>query len=151
MSEMEVPGSGRIVVGVDGSPASRTALAWALNEGRLRQAAVEAVHAWQFPTLALSQFGGEAVPVFGSEDIEKAADKLLRETIKDVAGDDCDVAITATLASGHPADVLLAISEHADLLVVGSRGHGGFAGMLLGSVSNHVVHHAHCPVVVIRA
>jgi nucleotide-binding universal stress UspA family protein len=148
---MEEPMSGRIVVGVDGSPASRTALAWALNEARLRQAAVEAVHAWQFPAVALSNFGGQAEPVLAPEDVEKAADELLHNTIREVAGDDCDVAVTATLARGHPADVLVAVSKEAHLLVVGSRGHGGFAGMLLGSVSNHVVLHAHCPVVLIRA
>lgn len=148
---MDESTNARIVVGVDGSSASRTALAWALGEARVRHASVEAVHAWQFPAVAFTHFGGDAVPVFAAEDVEKAADELLRTAVKEVAGDDCDVAVTATLAKGHPAEVLLAISNEADLLVVGSRGHGGFAGMLLGSVSNHVVQHAHCPVVVIRA
>jgi nucleotide-binding universal stress UspA family protein len=100
--------------------------------------------------VTLSRFGGEIVPVFAPEDIEKAADRLLRDAVKEVTGDDCDVAVTTRLAKGHPAEALLAVADDAELLVVGSRGHGGFAGMLLGSVSNLVVQHARCPVVVIR-
>ena len=148
---MDEPNRGRIVVGVDGSPASKAALSWALNEARLRHAPVEAVHAWQFPAIAVTHFGAEAVPVFAREDIEKAADEMLQETVKEVARDHCDVAVTATLTQGRPGDALLTVAEGADLLVVGSRGHGGFTGLLLGSVSNHIVHHAQCPVVIIRA
>lgn len=150
MSDMARAASGRIVVGVDGSPESKAALNWALNEARHCHAAVEAVHAWQYPAVAFSHFGGEALPLIAPGDVETAAHGLLRKTVEEISGADCDVAVTPKLARGHPAEVLLALSEDADMLVVGSRGHGGFKGMLLGSVSNHVIHHAHCPVVVVR-
>lgn len=148
---MEKRTGARIVVGVDGSPSSKAALAWALDEARLRQVPVEAVYAWEFPAFALTHFGGEAVPVFAPDDIEKRADAVLFNTVKEVMGGNGDVDVTATLVKGHPAEALLDIAQGADLLVVGSRGRGGFTGMLLGSVSSHVVHHARCPVVVISA
>jgi nucleotide-binding universal stress UspA family protein len=88
--------------------------------------------------------------VFARDDLEKAAEELLHDTVKEVTGDDCDVAVTAVLTDGRPGDALLTVCEGADLLVVGSRGHGGIAGALLGSVSTHVVRHSRCPVVIIR-
>lgn len=142
--------SGRIVVGVDGSPASRAALAWAIDEARLRHAIVEAVHVWRIPAVPLTSYGGEALPVIVPETIAKAAGDLLRETVSAVQGAAPEVSVTTTLVEGHPAEALVSASGEADLLVVGSRGHGGFAGLLLGSVSNHVAHHARCPVVVIH-
>jgi nucleotide-binding universal stress UspA family protein len=141
--------TGRIVVGVDGSPESKAALQWAAAEGCLRQAVVEAVHAWEFPALAVTSYGGAALPVIAPEDIENAAQQLLRDTVASVGEPGCDV--KTALVRGHAANALLAAAEGADLLVVGSRGRGGFTGLLLGSVSNHVVHHATCPVVVVRA
>jgi nucleotide-binding universal stress UspA family protein len=147
---MDESSNARIVVGVDGSPASKAALSWAVTEARLRHSTVEAVHAWQFPAIAVTHYGGEAVPVFARDDLEKAAEELLHDTVTEVTGDDGDVDVTAVLADGRPADALLTASEGADLLVVGSPGHGGVAGALLGSVSTHVLRHSRCPVVVIR-
>lgn len=143
--------SGRIVVGIDGSPASKAALEWALDEARLRGATLEIVHAWQYPVMAMSPFGAAPVPVISAEDLEQAAEGVARDTVAEVVGNQDVVQVRTAVTSGHPAAVLLAASKGADLLVVGSRGHGGFTGMLLGSVSNHLVHHATCPVVIIRA
>lgn len=141
---------GRIVVGIDGSAESRAALAWAVEEAGYRRATVEVVHAWFLPAVAFAPYGAAAVPVLAPGDLEKAADALLHDVIGEVVGDD-RATVDAVLVEGHPADVLVTKAVGADLLVVGSRGHGGFAGLLLGSVSNHVVHHATCPVVVIRS
>lgn len=143
--------SGRIVAGIDGSPASKAALEWALDEARLRDATLEIVHAWQYPAIAMSPLGAAPVPVIAPDDIDKAAEKVARDTVAEVVGSQDAVSVETTVTRGHPAEVLLAASNGADLLVVGSRGHGGFTGMLLGSVSSDVVHHAACPVVVIRA
>lgn len=85
-----------------------------------------------------------------TDDIETAATKALDETITEVAGARPDVVIRRRVVRGHPAQVLLDAADGAELIVVGSRGHGGFAGALLGSVSQHCVHHANCPVVVVR-
>ncbi|MGE5291559.1 MAG: universal stress protein [Micromonosporaceae bacterium] len=93
---------------------------------------------------------GHRADQVGGQVVEKRAQEILEDTVRDVLGDGAPV--TRRLAHGHPAVVaLVAASEHAQLLVVGSRGHGAFAGMLLGSVSQHCVQHAPCPVVVICA
>lgn len=140
----------RIVVGIDGSMASKAALAWAAEEARLRGCRVVAVHAWQFPALGFGGYGGTVVPAIAVEDLEKLAHDTARESIAAVIGDDLSVPVEASVRQGGAASVLLEASDGADLLVVGSEGHGAFAGMLLGSVSMHVVHHARCTVVVVR-
>lgn len=135
---------GRIVVGVDGSPESRAALRWALGEAKLRHATLEAVCAWSFPIMA----GRDAPPLLVP--VEELRDDA-ESTLSSVLGEEApDAGITQTVVEGNPADVLVAISDGADMLVVGSRGHGGFAGLLLGSVSSQCSHHATCPLVIIR-
>jgi nucleotide-binding universal stress UspA family protein len=144
-----------IVVGVDGSEESRAALCWALEEARLRHTDVRAVHAWEFPVslIAPQPFLGEPVvtePLVDADEFRKRAEQLLDHVVHDVAGDTGDVRVEQDVREGHPSDVLVKASEKAELLVVGSRGRGGFAGLLLGSVSQACAHHAACPVVIIR-
>lgn len=133
----------RIVVGVDGSACSKAALSWAVQQAGLTGAAVEAVIAWEYPFTF-----GYPIPVVTDIDYEKLAAEQLAKTLAEVAHG--LVPVTSTVVEGNPAKVLLDASAGADLLVVGNRGHGGFVGALLGSVSQHCVHHAGCPVVVIR-
>ena len=131
-----------VVVGVDGSEESRLALRWAFDYAQMSSAPVEAVISWDIPP----SYGWG--PSYDDVDLQKRARETLEKTVRDVLGDNAPV--TSRVERGHPAPVLVAASERAQLLVVGSRGHGAFAGMLLGSVSQHCVQHAHCPVVVIR-
>jgi len=133
----------RIVVGVDGSPSSKAALAWAIGQAKLTGAAVEAVTAWDYP----ATYGYAAAVV--DVDWEGLAAQVLRDAVAEVAPDTA-AAIRQRVSEGNAAQVLLDASAGADLLVVGSRGHGGFVEALLGSVSQHMVHHAACPVVVVR-
>lgn len=132
----------RIVVGVDGSVPSKAALSWAIRQAKLTGAVVEAVIAWHYPNTY-----GYPGPVLDGTDYEKLAVEVVTDTIAEVAGPDD---IKFKVIEGNPAAVLLAASAGAELLVVGSRGHGGFIEALLGSVSQHCVHHAACPVVIIR-
>ena len=135
----------RIVVGVDGSPSSMRALRWAIRQAKLAGAEVEAVTAWSYPSgYGWASFGEGAV------DFEGDAGKILFEALAEVSGIAPDVVVEPLVVQGHAADVLVRAAEGADLLVVGSRGHGGFAGMLLGSVSQHCVHHASCPVLILQ-
>jgi nucleotide-binding universal stress UspA family protein len=142
---------GHIVVGVDGSQGSRTALAWAMTQARLTGAVVEAVAAWPEPVMLL----GDGYPIgeTGHLDGDRLAaitQKTLDHTVVAVAaerGEPADV-LTRTVM-GHPAQVLADAAVGGQLLVVGSRGHGTLPGMLLGSVSQHCVQHAPCPVVVV--
>ena len=141
-------GSRRIVVGVDGSPSAGEALRWAVAQAQLTGDGVEAVIAWHLPLMA----GGYAWPpvgVLASTDFGALAGRVLASAIT-AAVPDASVPVTHVVAEGNPAQVLLDASAGADLLVVGSRGHGGFAEALLGSVSQHCVHYAQCPVVIIR-
>ena len=133
--------NGRIVVGVDGSAASRDALRWAQWQAELTGAPLEVVTAWSYPT----SYG---FPVIADVDWEQGARTVLDEAVDEALGPQADV--TRRVVEGHAARVLVEAADGADLLVVGSRGHGGFTGMLLGSVSEHVVTHASCPVVVVR-
>lgn len=140
---------GDIVVGVDGSTNSRAALRWALDEARLRGDRIVAVAAWQFPTYA---YTGVAVAPPTAE-IEQAAREGLAEAVREevaaVAGEHPGVDITQVVLEGPPAATLIEASRTADLLVLGSRGLGGFRGLLLGSVSHQCSSHARCPVVVV--
>ncbi len=126
----------RIVVGVDGSASSRAALAWAVRQAELTGASVEAIIAWQ----ALED----------CDDSEFAASVLSR-AINQTVDPDGPVKVSATALEGYPAQVLVGAAAGADLLVVGSRGRGGLVSALLGSVGQACVHHAPCPVVIIRA
>ncbi len=139
---------GKIVVGVDGSPGSRAALHWAHDEAALRGATLVAVTVWQFPVMtSLPAFGAMPPP----EDMGGEAETSLLRTLSEegIAASD-EVPVTSVVAEGAAAPALLDAAADADLLVVGSRGHGGFTGLLLGSVSQQCVSHAPCPVVVVR-
>jgi nucleotide-binding universal stress UspA family protein len=135
--------SGRIVVGVDGSPSADEALRWAIAQGRLTGQPVHALTSWDYPL----DYG-----VGGEEEIDWEANGagVLKETVARVLDPSDADRVTRDVVKGHPVQVLLDAAADADLLVVGSRGHGGFAGMLLGSVSQHVVAHSPCPVVVVH-
>ena len=138
----------KVVVGVDGSPGSRAALQWAHEEAQLRGATLVTVMAWQYPMAAsLPAFGAMPAPVDLGEDAAHALQTILTE--EGVSATD-EVPITTVVAEGAPTPALLTAAEDAALLVVGSRGHGGFTGLLLGSVSQQCASHAICPVVVVR-
>ncbi|MFJ9443506.1 universal stress protein [Kitasatospora sp. NPDC101235] len=138
----------RIVVGVDGSPASEQALRWAIDYARAVGGTVHAIAAWEYP--AFYGWAGQGVPTVETFNPEEIAGKTLSETITKVAGDDAGVQITETVMPGNAARALLEAAKGAALIVVGSRGLGGFTGVLLGSVSRHLTEHAPCPVVVVR-
>ena len=133
---------GRIVVGVDGSDASKNALAWAARQAALTGARLEAVTAWHVPPLA---YGTAPADYNFAPDARRAVD----ETISAVLGEHPDVDVSPVVVEGLPTPALLHAAAGADLLVVGSRGHGALTGVLLGSVSEHCVTHAPCPVVVV--
>jgi nucleotide-binding universal stress UspA family protein len=137
--------AGRIVVGVDGSVPSKAALGWAIRQAKLTGAMVEAVIAWLYP----GSYGFPA-PIADDADYSELAAKVVADAIAEVAGPAAPVEIRPKVVGGNAAAALLAASAGAELLVVGSRGHGGFVEALLGSVSQHCVHHAQCPVVIIR-
>ncbi|HYB89275.1 MAG TPA: universal stress protein [Streptosporangiaceae bacterium] len=144
----EPQGDGRIVVGVDGSAPSKAALAWAVRQARLTGATVEAVIAWEYPGTY-----GYAMPAAPevNYDFGEIAAEVVASNIAEVCGQNEPVKVSSKVVEGNAAQVLLDASAGAELLVVGSRGHGGFVEALLGSVGQHCVHHATCPVVVIRA
>ncbi|HKU56934.1 MAG TPA: universal stress protein [Gaiellaceae bacterium] len=141
-----------IVVGVDHSRQSKKALRFALEEARLRGARLRVVHAWQYGTIGTTGIEGFYTPVVGADldDVREAAEKALEETLREPLANAGAVEIERRVVEGPPASVLVKESRDADLLVVGSRGHGGFRELLLGSVSQQVSHHAACPVVIVR-
>ncbi|HUO48787.1 MAG TPA: universal stress protein [Acidimicrobiales bacterium] len=138
-------GGQRIVVGVDGSPSSVRALHWAADQARRTGDRLEVVTTWEFPTTY-----GWVPPYPPDFDPSGDARRLLEETVAAELGDHAGIDVELVVVEGHAAPVLVEQAKGAQLLVVGSRGHGGFAGMLLGSVSEHCVHHASCPVIVVR-
>jgi nucleotide-binding universal stress UspA family protein len=139
--------STRIVVGIDGSESSNVALAWAARQAKLTGAPLHVVIAWELPTTY-----GWAAPLPEGLDLETDARGVAGKTVADVIGSEPDsgLDVSVGIVEGHPAAVLLHEAEHAALVVVGSRGHGAFAGMLLGSVGQHLAAHATCPVVIVR-
>lgn len=132
----------RIVVGIDGSECSRRALDWGAVQAEMTGAEVEVVSAWHWPII----FAAPMPPYNPADDTTKMVEEILSK----VRDGHPDVKIKSMVIEGHPAPVLIEAAKGADLLVVGSRGHGEFAGMLLGSVGEHCVSHAPCPVVVFR-
>lgn len=134
-----------VVVGVDGSASSKAALVWAARQAKISGASLSAVIAWEFPT----NYGW---PYATPDEIDPAADakSLLENTMREVLGPVRDIETSVAVVQGHPASVLVEMSKTASLIVVGSRGHGEIAGMLLGSVSEYLTAHAHCPVAVVR-
>ena len=139
----------RIVVGVDGSPAAREALAWAVRQAELTGASIDAVIAWHNPVVIGGMPYGP-IAVLEESDFGRFAAITLDNSIRAVVGADRAVSLRPVIQEGNAAQVLVDAADGADLLVVGSRGHGGFAEALLGSISQHCVHHAPCPVVIIR-
>ena len=135
------------MVGVDGSDGSVQALRFAVEEARIRGAALRAVNAWHVPAAMYS--AGWAPATVDLDDLRKLAEKALVESVEDAGAGAAGVELTPILREGHPADILLEEAKDADLLVVGTRGLGGFKGLLLGSVSHQVALHASCPVVVV--
>jgi nucleotide-binding universal stress UspA family protein len=142
---------GVIVVGVDNSDGAKAALRFALEEARLRRASLRAVHAWRFASIGAPGVEAGAPPLFGVEladlqrSVEASFEASLREAIPDPGGID----VERRIVEGTAAAALVEESRGADLLVVGSRGLGGFRGLLLGSVGQQVAHHAACPVVIV--
>lgn len=141
---------GGVVVGHDGSAGARLAVAWAAEEARTRGCSLHVVRAWHLtgaPRPASWQPGYAP----SLSEYEQAVEQDLRRDVDGILGAEPGVDVRLHVAHASPAKVLVATSETADLLVVGSRGLGGFRGLLLGSVSDQVVRHASCPVVVIRS
>jgi nucleotide-binding universal stress UspA family protein len=138
-----------VVVGVDGSEGSRRALAFAAEQARDHRAKLTIVAAWAVPPAAGAP-GYGSFPWYGEADLGEVTERQLSEAVDAVLGVDPDLTVERKVVQGHAAPQLIDASSDADLVVVGSRGHGGFVGMVLGSVSQHVTAHAHCPVVVVR-
>jgi nucleotide-binding universal stress UspA family protein len=134
-----------VVVGVDGSPSSKAALRWAAWHAEQLGGTLATLMSWDLPLI----YSWE-VP--DSDDIAHRTAAGLDEVIAEALADKPDLAVSKNIASGHPARALLDLAEEtgADMIALGNRGHGGFAEALLGSVSQHVVHHARCPVVIVR-
>lgn len=133
----EPPGAGPVVVAVDGSPAGEPAIEFAFAEAALREAEILAVHAWR-PEYVPPGTGPES------------AERLLAQAVAGRAERYPDVTVRNEVLSGETREALIETSRTAQLMVVGARGRGGFAGLLLGSVSQALLHHAHCPVAVVR-
>lgn len=133
-----------ITVGVDGSAESRMALEWAVGEARLRHGHVRALTAWEYPPVTVGMEGLRWDP----DIFERVARTTQTDALKRVEAE--GVPVTGEVIQGPAATVLLKASKDADLIVVGSRGLGGFTGLLLGSVSTQIVHHARCAVLVVR-
>jgi len=139
-----------VVVGVDGSEGSLAALRWAARYGAATKTPVRAVLVWHYPTAAALPPVGH-VPAEVETEVEGEEKAILGEALAKAAPDTADAQIHGVIRYGHPAEALIDESSRADLLVVGRRGHGGFLGMRLGSVSQHCVNAAHCPIVVVRS
>lgn len=149
MPENQQGRAGRIIVGVDGSRSASAALRWAVRQAERTGDTVEAVIAWQYPVVG-GAYGWPVVAMIDGTDVAAAAEKTLEDAIAEVTGPGTAVTVVRKVVEGYPPSVLVEESAGADLLVVGSRGHGTFAEALLGSVSQHCAHHARCPVVVVR-
>jgi nucleotide-binding universal stress UspA family protein len=137
-------GGHRIVVGVDGSRHSVAALRWGAQQAAALGARLEAVTAWEYP----ASFGWASVP--SDWDPAKDMEKVLQDAVREAFGDRLPAGMDLEVQEGGAARVLIEASHGATMLVVGSRGHGGFAGLLLGSVSANVAEHASCPVLIIH-
>jgi nucleotide-binding universal stress UspA family protein len=136
----------RIVVGVDGSESSLAALRWAVRQAELTGAPLEIVSAWEWPVSYLAW----GTPVPADYDPADETRRQLDKAVSAVLTPGDAIEVRRSVTEGHAAPVLEALSKTADLVVVGSHGHGELARMLLGSVSKKCVTHCHCPVVVMR-
>lgn len=138
------PGSGisRIIVGVDGSDASLEALRYAQYLAGSLNAHIEAIGCWDYPRMYDSYI------LAGIEGFKESAEKVLSQAVTSVFGTDTPSNLTVSLVQGDPRSVLIKAGKNADLLIVGRKGHGRLAGMLMGSVSSYCIAHATCPVMV---
>jgi len=138
-----------IIVGVDGSPGAHRALDWAMKEAADRHAHLTVVAVHEVPmngwTGHPDLLGADAAAL---QQTRQAAEEVVSKASAQL-GESRPASVTLHAANGFPAEELIKASRDADLLVVGSRGVGGFTRLMMGSVSNQVVHHAHCPVVVV--
>ena len=132
-----------VLVGVDGSEGSKQALRWAADYAQLAGAPLQALIVWDNPTLPGKPRASDDV------ELENQAESTLDETIASVLGD--SVPVTRLVQHGYPAEIIVAASRNAQLVVLGSHGQGGWTASLLGSVSQQCTHHAHCPVVLMRS
>lgn len=139
----------KIVVGVDGSPASLQAVTWAAHEAKLRGSEIEILHSWSMPFVVDPM---AMMPMmFPMEEMVASANKIVAAAAAIVASVDSKIRVATRIERGAASEHLIIAGKSADLLVVGSRGHGGFAGLLLGSVAQQVANHASCPMVIVPA
>jgi nucleotide-binding universal stress UspA family protein len=139
---------GPVVVGVDGSARSSRAIEFAADEAALRAAELVAVHVWRTPAVAGP---GDMMPlVYDLDLLEAEEDRVLSAAVAGLADRHPGLPVRRELGRGAPGPVLASWSRQAQLLVVGDRGHGGFVGLLIGSVSQHLIFHSVCPVAVVR-
>lgn len=141
MTTLPSNGKAPIVVGTDGSASADEALRWAAREARVHEAPLEVIHAWEGVV-------GQVVPP--DAEFERHAKEALDAAVARLPVEERPPSMDTKLIHGHAAAALITASEGADMVVVGSHGHGGFVGTLLGSVSQRVATHAHCPVVIVR-
>ncbi len=141
---MQITQFNKVIVGVDGSPSSNAALEWAAQEAEIRGATLELIHAWNYPNLG---YGGYVAVL---EDFEKDASSLLDEVVASVKKGHPNLKLVSSLLQGPTAQTIMDRAKEADMVVVGSRGRGGFSGLLLGSVGQQLVHHCPAPVVIIH-
>jgi nucleotide-binding universal stress UspA family protein len=137
--------SGRIVVGIDGSGAATDALRWAAHQAALSGSSLEVIMTWEWPASL-----GWSVPIPDDYDPETDVRQILNAAVDVALAEHPNVTVDRRVVNGHPAPVLVDASKGAALLVLGSRGHGEFVGMLLGSVSEFCATNAHCSVLIHR-
>jgi nucleotide-binding universal stress UspA family protein len=136
----------KIVVGIDGSEGSIAALEFAVGEARLRDAEIEAIIAWELPATAVPPTGAWAIPI-DFDAFRREAEAHMRKTLERV--DTSGIHVASVVVEGPAAGALISAARDAAMVVVGSRGRGGFMSLLLGSVSTQIAHHATCPVVIV--
>ena len=141
----EPSADGWVVVGIDGSAGSERALRWAASTAQARGAELHVVTSWTFPAIPW----GPYQPPLSAQEFAQGAHDVARAEIRSVLGAEGEDAVSLEVLQGAPSLRLLEYADRAQLLVVGSRGRGGFAGLLLGSVSQHLAEHARCPVVIV--
>jgi nucleotide-binding universal stress UspA family protein len=139
-----------IVVGVDGSACAGEALEFAAREAALRQARLRIVCAWEIPPAVYAGGFAPALDQPTLDGFREGAETVVQEAVAEAKELQSTIDCEGKAMQGQPAEVLLQEARNADLIVVGNRGHGGFASLLLGSVSHQVVQHAPCPVTVVR-